>query len=211
MPLIDELIETGYLRTPSIIKAFRKIKRKDFILPTDIGKENINTPLPIGYGQTISQPLTVAFMLELLQPKKGDKILDVGSGSGWTSALLGEIVGPRGRVYGVEIIPELKDFGEYNANKYNFVKKGIVNFFCADGNKGLPKQALFDKILVSAAAESVPRSLLNQLKVGGEIVAPIGKQTEAQDIVLIKKKGKNKFQEKRYFGFMFVPLVKKYD
>lgn len=211
MSLINELIETGYLRTPHIIKSFQKIKRKDFVLPKDFGKEEVNSPLSIGYGQTISQPLTVAFMLELLQPQKGDVVLDVGSGSGWTSALLGEIVGPRGKIFGLEIIPELKNFGEKNTAKYGLVEKGIVNFLCADGNKGLPEYAPFDKILVSAAAEKLPKNLLKQLKIGGQLVIPVGKQNEAQDVVLVKKTGKNKFQERRYFGFIFVPLIKKHD
>ncbi|MCD6283661.1 protein-L-isoaspartate O-methyltransferase, partial [bacterium] len=95
--LIQQLISEGYLKTPEIIKAFREIDRKDFV-PSYLKKEAyINAPLPIGFGQTISQPLTVAFMLELLQPKRGDKILDIGSGSGWTTALLAYIVGQKDR------------------------------------------------------------------------------------------------------------------
>ncbi len=97
-----------------INRAFKKIKREDFLLPEDRSKAGIDNALPIGYGQTISQPATVAFMLELLQPRAGDKILDVGSGSGWTTALLAEIVGKRGKVYGVERILELKNFGKQN-------------------------------------------------------------------------------------------------
>ena len=84
----------------------------------------VNEPLPIGHGQTISQPLTVAFMLELLQPEEGNKILDIGSGSGWQSALLAEIVGEKGKVYAMEVVPELKEYGEKNVSKYNFVKRG---------------------------------------------------------------------------------------
>ena len=93
MPLINELINSGYLKTPEIVSAFKKIKRQDFVRPEDAERAEINAPLVIGYGQTISQPATVAFMLEKLQPKRGEKILDIGSGSGWTAALLAEIVG----------------------------------------------------------------------------------------------------------------------
>ena len=93
MALIDNLIQEGWLKTPRIIEAFRKIKRVDFLPENIKNLAELNEALPIGYGQTISQPLVVAFMLEQLQPEIGDKILDVGSGSGWTSALLGEIVG----------------------------------------------------------------------------------------------------------------------
>jgi len=131
--LIDQLIDTGYLHTPRIINAFRKTKREDFLPEKLKDQAELNEPLPIGEGQTISQPLTVAFMLELLQPEEGNKILDVGSGSGWTTALLSELAGENGKVYGVEIRKSLKEFGEKNTSKYNFVKKGIAHIVLSDG------------------------------------------------------------------------------
>ena len=206
--LIEELIKDGYLKTPAIIDAFRKIKREDFVLPEDEKYVSVNAPLAIGHGQTISQPLTVAFMLELLGPKAGDNILIVGSGSGWTPALLSHIVGQPGKVYAIEIVPELKKFGEENTAKYNFIKKGIARFFCVNGREGLLEFAPFDKILVSAASEDIPAKLLEQLKVGGRLVIPIGRQYESQDIAAIDKEGKDKFKEKKFPGFVFVPLVK---
>ncbi len=136
MSLIDDLIKEGWLKTPEIIDAFRKIKRADF-LPDDIKYlADVNEAFPIGFGQTISQPLTVAFMLELLQPKAGDKILDVGAGSGWTTALLAYCVSQKGRVIAVEIVPELAEFGRNNVAKYNFIETGIVEYVCGDGSKG---------------------------------------------------------------------------
>jgi protein-L-isoaspartate(D-aspartate) O-methyltransferase len=200
MNLIDDLIRQGYLRTPEIISAFRRIKRKDFVRAEFISNAGLNEPLPIGYGQTISQPLTVAFMLELLQPKKGDKILDIGSGSGWTTALLAEIVGEKGKVYGIELIPELKEFGEKNVSKYNFIQKGIVKFIQGDGSKGLPEKSPFDKILVSAAADEIPQTLKKQLNVGGRLVIPV-----VDSIYLIIRNFEG-YKEKKYFGFSFVPL-----
>lgn len=202
--LIQQLISEGYLKTPVIIKAFEKINRADFLISGDGEEAEINAPLPIGYGQTISQPLTVAFMLELLQPQLGDKVLDVGSGSGWQTALLAEIVGERGRVYAIERIEELKEFGENNVKKYNFAN---VQFFCADGSQGLVKFAPFDKIIVAAATEKIPPDLLKQLKINGRLVAPIG-PAGLQDIVLVEKKGENDYQEKHFPGFVFVPLIK---
>jgi len=201
--LVDKLIERGYLKTPEIISAFKKIKRKDFVREEYKDLAEIDEPLPIGYGQTISQPSTVAFMFELLQPKKGDKILDIGSGSGWTATLLAEIVGEKGKVYALEIIPELKEFGEKNVAKYNFVKKGIVKFICSDGSHGLPSESPFDKILVSASATKIPSALKNQLKNNGRMVIPVG-----NSIFLVIKKN-NKYEEKEFEGFSFVPLVSK--
>ena len=246
MSLIDSLIQENWLKTERIIRAFQKIERRDF-LPEDMKDlAELNEALLIGSGQTISQPLVVAFMLELLLPKPGDKILDIGSGSGWTTALLAHIVsqkgnskfqipnnkqipnsnGPafakategkqnsKGKVIAIEIIPELKEFGEKNVAKYNFIEKGIAEFICADGSKGYKKEAPFDRILASASAEKIPPVWKEQLKIEGRIVTPIG-----SSIWLFVKKtpsfakvmeGKEKeFEETEYPGFVFVPLVSK--
>jgi len=228
MSLIDSLIQQGWLKTPEIIEAFRKIKRIDF-LPEDMKDlAELNEALPIGYGQTISQPLVVAFMLELLQPKEGEKILDIGSGSGWTSALLAHIVSGGelkskiknkkskidGRVIAIEVIPELKEFGKKNVAKYNFIEKGIVEFICTDGSKGYQKEAPFDKILASASAEKLPLVWKEQLKIEGKIVTPIG-----SSIWLFEKKTpsfakategeETEFIKTEYPGFAFVPLISK--
>ena len=218
MDLVDSLIKEGWLKTPRIIEAFRQIKRVDF-LPDDIKDlAELNEALPIGNGQTISQPLVVAFMLELLDPRPGDKILDVGSGSGWTTTLLAEIVTSnkqqekKGKIIAIDIIPELVEFGKKNTEKYNFVEKGIVEFICADGSKGYQKEAQFDKILASASAREIPKAWKEQLKIGGRIVTPIG-----SSIWLFIKKtpsfakataGKeSEFEEIEYPGFAFVPLI----
>jgi protein-L-isoaspartate(D-aspartate) O-methyltransferase len=206
--LINSLIQEGWLKSPQIIEAFLKIKREDF-LPEDIKElSEINEALPIGFGQTISQPLVVAFMLELLQPKEGEKILDIGSGSGWTSALLAYIVSKtqnsKGKVIAMEIIPELKEFGEKNVSKYNFIEKGIVEFVLGDGSKGYEKEAPFDKILVSATARECYQSWRDQLKIGGRIVTPI-----SNSIWLFVKKSEKEFEKFEYPGFIFVPLVEK--
>ena len=202
--IIEDLIQGGWLKTPRIIEAFQKIKRVDF-LPEDMKDlAELNEALPIGYGQTISQPLVVAFMLEQLTPEEGEKILDVGSGSGWTSALLGEIVGPEGKVIAIDIVPELVEFGEKNVAKYDFIKSGIAEFICADGSKGYQKEAPFDKILASASAAKLPSAWQEQLKTGGRIVTPIG-----SSIWLFIKKSEKEFEEIEYPGFAFVPLITK--
>ncbi|MDA2935831.1 protein-L-isoaspartate O-methyltransferase [Patescibacteria group bacterium AH-259-L05] len=203
--LIQQLINQGYLKTPEIISAFRRIKREDFTIPELKHEAEQNYPLSIGYQQTISQPLTVAFMLELLDPHKGHTILDVGSGSGWTTALLSEIVGEDGNVYALERIPELTEFGEDNTRKYNFVASKRAVFITGDGSKGLKEKAPFDRIHVAAAAPKVPKDLCDQLKIGGKLVIPEG--ADMQNIVLIEKVDKHELRRQEFPGFAFVPLV----
>lgn len=203
--LIKELVKEGYLKTKIIVEAFNKINREDFV-PESLQEETyLNMPLTIGHGQTISQPLTIAFMLELLQPREGEKILDIGSGSGYVTALLSYIVGEKGKIYAIERVSELKKMGEYNADKYNFVKKGIAKFFYGDGSRGLPDKMPFDKIHIAAAGREIPIALKEQLKIGGKLVMPIGGLN--QDLVLLEKKGENKFKERHHPGFSFVPLI----
>lgn len=205
MTLIDSLIQEGWLRTERYIEAFQKIKRRDFLPREMKNLAELNEALPIGHGQTISQPLVVAFMIEQLKPQAREKILDIGSGSGWTSALLAEIVGEEGKVVALEIIPELMTFGRENVAKYNFIKKGRVEFVLADGSKGYQAEAPFDKILVSAAVQKeIPLNWKKQLKIGGRIVTPIG-----SSIWLLIKKTEKEFEKIEYPGFAFVPLIEK--
>lgn len=206
MSLTDALIRDGWLKAPNIIEAFRKIKREDFITDNVRHLAELNEALPIGFGQTISQPLVVAFMLELLSPESGDNILDVGSGSGWTTGLLAFIVrqnSDKGRVVAVEVIPEIYEFGKKNIDKYNFIKDGAVECILGDGKKGFKKYSPYDKILLSAASQSGPsEELKRQLKIGGKLVCPI-----KNSIWLFIKKNNNEFEKKEYPGFIFVPLV----
>lgn len=219
--LVDLLVEDGYLKTQNIISSFRAVDRADFVLDEHKGEAYVNAPLPIGFGQTISQPLTVAFMLELLQPKAGDKILDIGAGSGWQTALLAHIAGeqrpaeegeggemavenpPAASVVALERIPELKSFAEKNISKYNFIEKGVVQIVAADGTKGYKKEAPYDKIIAAASAEKeIPEAWKKQLKIGGRIVAPVG-----ANVCVFEKTSKSNFNQKCFFGFSFVPLV----
>ena len=187
------------LKTPSIIKAFDKINRVDF-LPQEVKKlSNIDSPLPIGFGQTSSQPTTVAFMLEQLRADEGDRVLDVGCGSGWTTALLAHIVGFEGEVIGVEIIPELVAFGIDNIAKYNFSN---ANIYPIQKTLGYRDKAPFDKILVSAAAVEIPQELVDQLKVGGRLVIPV-----RNSIFVLNKISQVQTRQKEFPGFSFVPLI----
>lgn len=199
--LINHLKKNGVLRSKEIINAFLNIDRKKFILEEYLDQAYNDYPLPIGYGQTISQPFTVAFMLELLQPQKGQKVLDVGFGSGWTTCLLATIVEP-GKVYAIEIIQEIFNFGKKNIEKFNFLAKDIIKVYYGNGYYGLKEEAPFDRILVSAAAEKeIPPELVNQLNDNGILVIP----NDNGIWQIIKKDNQIK---KNYFpGFVFVKLV----
>lgn len=196
--LINHLIDTGVLKTPAIISAFRAIDRADFVPPYCQSEAYGDYPLGIGYNATISQPTTVAFMLELLQLEVGNRVLDVGSGSGWTTALLAQLVGEGGKVFGVEIISELVEFGKENVEKYQFENIQIIK---VSEHLGLEKEAPFDKILVSASAKKLPQKLIEQLKVGGRMVLPI-----QSSVWKIDKISDKKFDEQKFPGFAFVPL-----
>jgi len=198
--LVHHLMLNGALRSQNIIDAFLKIDRKDFV-PEDLkGQAHEDYPLPIGKGQTISQPTVVAFMLEILNLKAGDRVMDVGAGSGWQTALLAEIVGKEGKVYAVEVIPELCAQAQKNLAWYNFKN---VKFFCQNARKGLPQASPFDGIIAGASGEEIPLAWKRQLKVGGRIVAPVG-----NSVFLYTKTSAKKFKEEEYRGFSFVPLVK---
>lgn len=200
--LIKELITSEVLKSSRIIKAFKLIDRANFVPEELTRNAYINAPLSIGYQQTISQPQTVAFMLELLQPKSGNKILDIGSGSGWQTALLAHIVGPKGRIFGLEIIPELYKQSIANISKYDFIQKGIVKMYRQSATDGLPNKAPFNHIIAAAEVSAIPRAWKDQLKTNGHIVVP-----QNNSLLLLTKKANNNFEEEEYPGFAFVPFV----
>lgn len=193
------------MKTPRIIEAFKNIDRAKFVTEETKCFAYVDEALPILKGQTISQPYTVAFMLELLNPQPGEKILDIGAGSGWQTALLAHIVEDKGKVFAMEIVPEVCEFGKKNVSKYNFVEKGVVEWVCKDASIGLPEKAPFNKIIVAAALEDqVPQEWKDQLKIGGRLVVPI-----QNSIWCFTKKDENKFEPEEHAGFVFVPFVEK--
>ena len=202
MPLADELIKKGVLKNKRLIEAFRAVDRKNFVPENLKESAYVDEPLPIGEGQTISQPLTVAFMMEKLGPLPGDKVLDVGSGSGWTTALLAHIVGKKGKVIGMERIKDLCHFGMNNVSKYNLIEGGRVKIICTDGTKGYVNEAPYQRILVSASAKEIPREMKKQLAVGGRLVIPV-----KNSIWTVEKISEKDFREEEYPGFAFVPLI----
>lgn len=182
-----------------INKAFKFIPRAKF-LPDDVKDQaNHDVPLPIGFNQTNSQPSTVKQLLAWLEPQEGEVILDVGSGSGWTTALLANLVGEAGKVYAVERITELVDFGRHNCRN---LRVPNAYFYEAGEEIGLPKFALYDRILVNASANSLPQGLIRQLKVGGRLVIPI-----RYSVFVINKKSDDNYTTTEHPGFAFVPLI----
>jgi len=201
----EELIKywetTRIVKDKRILKAFGDVQREDFIL--DEYKDSVygDYPLPIGYGQTISQPSTIMMMTQALEPELEDKVLEIGAGSGYQAALLSKLCK---KVYTIERLPELVDFA-----KSNLKKAGIKNVevILGDGTLGYEKAAPYDKIIVTAASPRIPKSLIEQLKEGGIIVIPVGPQFYCD---MIKgKKIKGKLIKESMGGFSFVPLIGK--
>ena len=192
-------MQLGGIVSDIVSKAIKAVDRAAFMPQSARHLAGVDAAVSIGYGQTISQPYTVRLMLEWLNPKPGQKILDVGSGSGWTTALLAHIVGAKGKVFAVERIPELLEFGRENCENI-----GVKNaeFISAGEDFGLPEEAPFDRILISASADILPEKLIDQLKIGGKMVIPVH-----EDILEITKKSNDSIDIKTHPGFVFVPLL----
>ena len=197
--LVDDMIFSNMLKSPQIIDAFRAVDRKYFVPASFAENAYIDAPLPIGNNQTISQPSTVAFMLERLSPQEGNKVLDIGSGSGWTTALLCHLVGDTGSVSGLERVDALVKQGKKNLAAFNV--HSLCSIKQAGEKLGLPGEQ-FDRILVSAAADEIPEELFLQLKIGGTLVIPV-----ENSIYKFKKVSEEDIKVEEFYGFVFVPLI----
>ncbi|MBW2969913.1 protein-L-isoaspartate(D-aspartate) O-methyltransferase [Candidatus Woesearchaeota archaeon] len=180
-----------------VIKVFKEVKREKFVLPQYKKQAYLDVALPIIAGQTISQPSTVILMLDALEVGKDMKVLEIGAGSGYNAALLGKLAK---KVYSIERIKELAEMAKKNL-------KGIKNveIIWADGKKGYEKEAPYDRIIVTAAAKTIPKKLLEQLKDNGTLLMPVGPE-HSQELIRARKKGK-KFHYEKLGGYVFVPLV----
>ena len=197
--LIQELRDSGI--NEEILKVIEKIDRRDFVLERNLNEAYEDHPLSIGYGQTISQPFTVAFMLQELELKEGDRVLEIGTGSGWNAALISCLVGEEGKVYGVEIVDELAERAKEKLKNYK-----NITVFNGDASHGLPEYASYDKIILTAAPKKLAKEFKEQLVNGGILLAPVGEYT--QKLIKLTKKG-DKFIETEKGDFIFVPLVSK--
>ncbi|RZN40526.1 MAG: protein-L-isoaspartate(D-aspartate) O-methyltransferase [Methanophagales archaeon ANME-1-THS] len=201
MRLVEHLRRQGI--SEAVLQAMMRVKRHLFVPPHLTDQAYADYPLPIGEGQTISAPHMVALMCDLLELKRGDKVLEIGAGSGYHAAVIAELIGEEGQVYSVERITWLVEFSTKNLNKAGYTKVRVIT---GDGTLGLPEYAPYDKISVTCAAPDLPPPLLEQLKAGGKMVIPVGKIRQV--LYLVEKK--NGIKKERKCDVVFVPLLGKY-
>jgi len=194
-----------YISEEKVRKAMLRVPRHKFIPEYEREESYIDAPLDIGYGQTISAPHMVAIMCELLELSEGHKVLEIGSGSGYNAAVMGELVGKSGHVYTVERIEPLVHFARENLKETGY---NNVTVILEDGSMGYSRYAPYDRISVTCAAPYIPEPLLEQLKPGGIMVIPVGNYS--QELIRIKKDSQGNTQKEKKGGVVFVPLIGKY-
>ena len=197
--MVEFQIEMRGVKDPVVLLAMRKVPRHLFLPPSQKDFAYDDKPLPIGFGQTISQPYIVAYMMECLSPQKGQRFLEVGTGSGYQAAVLAEIVD---EVYTIEIIPEL---GKSASERLSSMGYKNITVKIGDGYEGWKEHAPFDGIMVTAGAESIPPPLVEQLKDGGKLVIPVGSPYLVQNLILVEKRGKE-FSTRSLIPVRFVPF-----
>ncbi|MFW6007072.1 MAG: protein-L-isoaspartate(D-aspartate) O-methyltransferase [Bacillota bacterium] len=198
--MIEQQLKPRGIKDPEVLEAFLTVPRHEFV-PENL-KHNAyqDRPLPIQEGQTISQPFIVAQMIEALKPKPGKKMLEVGTGSGYATAVLSRIIN---RVYSIERYPELAEQAEKKFEKLGYDN---IEVTVGDGTKGWEEKSPFAGIMVSAAAPDIPEPLIEQLEVGGYLVIPVGGKN-LQDLYQVKKISDNDLNQKNLGSVRFVPLV----
>jgi protein-L-isoaspartate(D-aspartate) O-methyltransferase len=197
--MVRTQVEARGVHDPRVLDALRAVPRHRFVPPDLTGEAYDDGPLPIGHGQTISQPYIVAVMTELLAPGPDDVVLDVGTGSGYQAAVLARLVK---RVYSIEIVPELAASARERLAALGYANVEVIT---GDGWAGLPAHAPFDGILVAAAPPEVPPALLDQLAVGARLVIPVG--AWEQDLRVYERSAEG-IQQRTVFGVRFVPLLR---
>jgi protein-L-isoaspartate(D-aspartate) O-methyltransferase len=198
--MIEQQLKLRGIKDERVLAAMAKVPREEFV-PADARVEAYEDgPLPIGHDQTISQPYIVAFMTEQLRPKESDRVLEIGSGSGYQAAILAELVG---EVYTIDIVEPLAKSAEATLQRLGY---NNVHIKVGDGYKGWPEEAPFDAVIVTCAPEKVPQPLVDQLKDGGRMVIPVGERFAQQLYLLEKKNGQLK--ESVTLPVRFVPMLR---
>ena len=176
-----EIRRAGIVKSESVLQAIQRVERRHFVRPDDASEAYDNAPLPIGRGQTISQPLVVALMSEALSIGPGDRVLEIGTGSGYQAAVLAEL---GAEVFSVEIIPQLAAWSAANLSNAGYRS---VQLRTADGFFGWDEHAPYDAIIVTAAAIRIPRTLIPQLRIGGRLVVPVGSNAWDQTLWVVER------------------------
>lgn len=205
--MVQSLRRRGYLESSEVTEAFRKVPREKFVSSRMKGEAYADRPLPIGQGQTISAPSMIAIMLEVLEVERGQKVLEIGTGSGYNAALLDEIAGAEGKVHTIERIESIAETGRRNLEEAGYDQ---VEVTVGDGTRGHRERAPWDRVLVTACAPEVPDPLVEQLKVGGKVAAPVGSHYMSQTLTVVERTGEDETEVKRHGGCAFVPLVGEY-
>lgn len=207
MEVVEHLERIGYIKDPRIKKAMLKVKRELFVTQDYKRDAYVDMPLPIPGGATISAPHMYAITLKAVKLKKGEKVLEIGSGSGYGAALINELVGSEGRTITVEIIPEVCGFAIKNLKKTGYKNVKVIR---GDGSLGYEKDAPYDAIIVTAACPEIPKPLVNQLKTGGRLVAPVGGISSGQDLIYLEKTKEGEIKTRNLGGVIFLPLTGKH-
>ena len=202
--MVREQIEGEGISDTAVLRAMRRVPRHRFVPPEYLEYAYADRPLPIGYDQTVSQPYIVGLMTELLGLRKDQRVLEIGTGSGYQAAVLAEIADS---VWSIEIIEPLATSARERLQELGY---GGVNVRCGDGYTGWPEHAPFDRIIVTAAAEEIPNPLLEQLKDGGKMVIPLGAAFSIQNLVLVEKHD-GQLTKQNVAAVRFVPLVREKD
>ncbi|NLT38742.1 MAG: protein-L-isoaspartate(D-aspartate) O-methyltransferase [Methanomassiliicoccus sp.] len=203
LEMVEKLERTGFVTSRQVLDVMRKVPRHEFIPRQLWPWAYVDNALPIGNGQTISAPHMVGYMLEVLDLHPGQKVLEIGTGSGYHAGLVAELVSPGGQVISLERIPDLGDQARKTLERLGYGEQ--VRVIIADGTEGLPLEAPFDRILVTAGGPGVPPPLKDQLKEGGILVIPVGGRTY-QQLTVVKREG-GKFEERALGLVTFVPLI----
>ena len=199
--MVAEQIAARDVRDPRVLSAMREIPRHLFVPEPLRNQAYEDHPLPIGRGQTISQPYIVGIMTELLKVDKKSRVLEIGTGSGYQAAILSRVAG---HVYTMEIVPELAKSASALLQDLKFTNVSVRH---GDGYIGWPEQGPFDAIMLTAAPPEVPQPLLDQLKPGGRLIAPVGRTAFSQELVVVEKSADGKLKRRSIFPVRFVPMV----
>jgi protein-L-isoaspartate(D-aspartate) O-methyltransferase len=205
LDLVSKLLEMGYIKTDIVKDAMEKVPREEFMTPETRNFAYLDRPIPLEHGQTISAPHMVAIICEKMVLERGMQVLEIGTGFGYNAAVVAEILGPEGHVYTIERIEQLKNIAEQNLNRTGYSDRVTVIY--GDGTKGYEEKSPYDRIYATASAPKIPEPLKKQLKIGGRLLTPIGRDTSVQELLCLSRVGENEYNSYNLGGVVFVPMI----